>query len=414
MIFTPQQNKARDMVRAWLRDKTQQVFRLFGYAGTGKTTLAKDLTADFSFGEVLFGAFTGKAADVLSKKGCPATTLHKLMYRVQEKSRKPLEQLEEQLASHIKALSEEMMARLGCVKVENIDHDKEVIRIRAAISDEMHGLKRPSWSLNEDSPIKDAKLMVIDEVSMVDGRMGDDVLSFGIPVLVLGDPFQLKPVAGEGFFTRDQPDVLLTDVQRNTDLTGVLRMATDIRMGKGLRLGAYGNSKVILQGDLKREEVLAADQIIVGRNKTRKNFNHRIRQLLGRDDPYPVKGDKLVCLRNDHNAGLLNGGLWEVRDSARLDDAIDMTVYSPEAEREIAVEAHHHYFLGDQPPFFMLKERQCFDYGYALTCHKSQGSEWKNPMVFDESWAFRKDAAQWLYTAVTRASGDVIVVKDFT
>ena len=83
MNWSPQQEAAIEAVKAWLANKDRpQIFRLFGYAGTGKTTLAKHLVKEVD-GTTLFAAFTGKAAQVLRNKGCKgATTIHQLIYRV--------------------------------------------------------------------------------------------------------------------------------------------------------------------------------------------------------------------------------------------------------------------------------------------------------------------------------------------
>src|SRR4249920_494974 len=88
-VFSPHQDAALQAVADWLKAKpghgsTPQIFRLFGYAGTGKTTLAKHI-AEAVDGKVLFAAFTGKAALVMRSKGCPsASTIHSLIYRARE------------------------------------------------------------------------------------------------------------------------------------------------------------------------------------------------------------------------------------------------------------------------------------------------------------------------------------------
>jgi exodeoxyribonuclease V len=148
MIWPPQQEAALHAVAAWLKRGKPQTFRLFGYAGTGKTTLAKKIAEDVK-GEVAFGAFTGKAALVMRAKGCAeARTIHSLIYRASE-------------------------TETG----------------------------EPSFVLNEDSAVARSKLVIIDECSIIDAELGRDLLSFGVPVLVLGDPGQLPPVKGGGFFT---------------------------------------------------------------------------------------------------------------------------------------------------------------------------------------------------------------------
>jgi exodeoxyribonuclease-5 len=163
--------------------------------------------------------------------------------------------------------------------------------------------------------------------------------------------------------------------------------------------------------------VCGTDQILVGRNSTRRGSNLRMRGLLGRStqDDLPIPGDRLVCLRNDYQEGLLNGTIWEVKATAIIDNTerLDLTVINEEGV-EITVESHKHYFQGrgEEIPFYEIREAQCFDYGYALTTHKAQGSQWGSVFIFDESWVFRASARQWLYTAITRAAERVVVCRN--
>ena len=161
--------------------------------------------------------------------------------------------------------------------------------------------------------------------------------------------------------------------------------------------------------------MLAADQVIVGRNKTRNNFNKRIRSLLGRESQIPVDGDRIVCLRNNHDAGFLNGALYDVTNVVYdpTDESVVNLAMTPQEDSSVKMvsEAHMHYFLGATPPYWDIKERDCFDYGYAMTCHKSQGSEWENVLIYDESGAFNADRWKWLYTAVTRSSDKLTLVR---
>lgn len=162
MAWSPQQDDALQQTADWLKRGDRQVFRLFGYAGTGKTTLARHLAEGID-GDVCFGAFTGKAAHVLRQKGCEdAGTIHSLIYR-------PRSAKEE----------------------EETDDD-----------DEDSG---PQFAIKRDSAAATASLIVIDECSMVDEELGKDLLSFGTPVLVLGDPAQLPPVKGAAISPRRNP-----------------------------------------------------------------------------------------------------------------------------------------------------------------------------------------------------------------
>ncbi len=258
--WSPQQTRALDAVAQWLRKGEPQVFRLFGYAGVGKTTLARHI-AEGARGDTAFAAFTGKAALVLRSKGCVgATTIHSLIYNASEGAD-----------------------------------------------------GAPSFTLNRDGPASRAGLIVIDECSMVDEELGRDLLSFGKPILVLGDPAQLPPVRGGGFFTSAEPDVMLTEIHRQAEDNPILRLAGAARRGEDLLYGDYGAAKVIRRSEITAPLVLDADQVLVGLNKTRRLYNQRIRSLKGLSDLLPVSGDKLVCLRNDRVKGLINGGLMAGR-----------------------------------------------------------------------------------------------------
>ena len=259
--FTPHQDAALKSVGAWLKASpgtggTPLLFRLFGYAGTGKTTLARHLAAHID-GEVKFAAFTGKAALVMRAKGCNgASTIHSLIYRARES-----------------------------------------------------GEETPDFELWGDSPASRASLIVIDECSMVDAELGRDLMSFGVPVLVLGDPAQLPPIAGGGFFTDAEPDAMLTEVHRQAQDDPIVRLSMQVREGRRLERGEYGRTSVVAKEAFDPQRALETDQILVGRNNTRRAYNTRLRERKGFTDPLPLSGDKLVCLRNNRKKGLFNGGL---------------------------------------------------------------------------------------------------------
>ena len=148
---------------------------------------------------------------------------------------------------------------------------------------------------------------------MVDEDLGRDLLSFGTPVLVLGDPAQLPPVKGGGFFTEAEPDVMLTEVHRQARDNPIIRMSMAVREGE--RAGARRARREPRHPPRRhrRRRRAAADQVLVGINHTRRLYNKRIRELMGLRDPMPAAGEKLVCLRNDKQKGLLNGGIWTVK-----------------------------------------------------------------------------------------------------
>ena len=375
MEFSPQQDAALKAVARWLKDGQPQIFRLFGYAGTGKTTLARHF-AEHVDGQVQFAAFTGKAAQVLRSKGATnARTIHSLIYRP---------------------------------------------RGEEAVSDETTGKTSmsPTFSLNRQSPIARAKLVVVDECSMVDEQLGRDLMTFGTPILVLGDPAQLPPISGGGFFTEHEPDILLTEIHRQARDNPIIRLALDVREGREFMKGDYGTAQVIGREDVDQDLVLAADQVLVGTNRTRRRYNARLRELKGFEGPLPMAGDKLVCLRNDPAKGLLNGSLWKVMTASRetVKPGINLLV-SPEEDdpdRGVAkIKLLKATFENPDAdiPWQQKKRFDDFDFGYALTVHKAQGSQWDNVVLFDESFAFRDTRERWLYTAITRAAERLTIVR---
>jgi len=375
MDFSPQQDQALVEVNRWIKNGESQIFRLFGYAGTGKTTLARHL-AEGVDGDVLFAAFTGKAAQVLRSKGArKASTIHSLIYRP---------------------------------------------RGEETVEDEETGKKNvlPTFSLNRQSPVSKADLIIIDECSMVDEELGRDLMSFGTPILVLGDPGQLPPVSGGGFFTEHEPDILLEEVHRQARDNPIIELAQMVREGRDIMYGDYGTTaRIISKSNVTSDLVLDADQVLVGTNRTRRSYNMRLRELKDFDGPLPAAGDKLVCLRNDNAKGLLNGSLWQVTSAPRTvkpvmnllvraeDEGIERNSAKIKLLKAVFEEP------GVEIPWQMRRRHDDFDYGYALTVHKAQGSQWDQVVLFDESYAFREHRQRWLYTAVTRAAERLTIVK---
>ncbi|MFZ1959758.1 MAG: ATP-dependent RecD-like DNA helicase [Methylovirgula sp.] len=361
MAWSPQQDGALKAVGAWLKRGEPQVFRLFGYAGSGKTTLARAI-AEASSGGALFAAFTGKAALVMRSKGCKdARTIHSMIYRARE------------------------------------------------IDDE-----EPIFELNEDSPAAKAHLIIIDECSMVDSELGRDLLSFGTPVLVLGDPAQLPPISGGGYFTDGAPDAMLTDVHRQAADNPIIRLSMLVRQGGRLSAGTFGESRVVARDEIDADAVTEADQILVGLNRTRRAYNKRMRELLGRNHPLPAAADKLVCLKNDRKKGLLNGSLWTVLTASgiRRKKLRFSVVPEEDASRKpLRIGVVPEFFTGaEEIPYALRRNSDEFDYGYALTVHKAQGSQWGKVVLFDESGAFREHRNRWLYTGITRAAERLTIV----
>src|SRR5262245_6053469 len=363
-VFTPHQDAALKAAADWFKAERNRasIFRLFGYAGTGKTTLAKHLAQGVD-GKVLFAAFTGKAACVMRAKGCAgASTIHSLIYRARES-----------------------------------------------------GEETPSFDLWQEAPASKAKLIIIDECSMVDAELARDLMSFDVPLLVLGDPAQLPPIQGGGFFTDAKPDAMLTEVHRQAQDDPIVRLSMEIRAGRALAPGQYGETQVVRRAELDPKRVIGADQVLVGRNATRRAYNARLRERRGFAEALPMAGDKLVCLRNNRRKGLFNGGLWVVNGKPKTRRQILRLHLDPDEQlggRMVKVSVRPECFTGaiEQLEWPQRKRYEEFDYGYVLTVHKAQGSQWDDVVLFDESGAFAENRERWLYTGVTRAAKRLTVV----
>lgn len=415
MEWGAQQQQALKSVADWLKTSDQQVFRMFGYAGVGKTTLAHHF-AEGVEGGVMFMCYTGKAAHVMRQKGCEdASTIHSAIYHSNDKSRALLRALEAEL---VEVLHEIRVGNSSVTQeiLERLQDDNQAVRIlRKKIKTERDSQSQPMFTLNSESEVRHASLVVIDECSMVDARMGMDLLSFGTKVLVLGDPAQLPPIGGAGFFTDvEKPDVMLTEIHRQARDNPIIEMATRVRNEEELEIGSYGESRVVDKADIDHNDGMAASQILVGRNKTRHGTNRRIRSLLGHNSngDLPEAGDRLVCLHNNHDLGLLNGAIWMVLDVGEIsDNRVYMTVVPEDGGTPQEVDAHAGIFRGEELHWAEKRDAEQFDYGYALTVHKSQGSQWRDVLLFDESHCFRDHRWRWLYTGLTRASEKITLVR---
>lgn len=412
--LSPQQEDAMEVVHKRL-DDGEPVTKVFGYAGTGKTTIAKTLAENAGGGEVFFAAFTGKAASVLTRKGCPASTIHSLIYRPKGDAGARIEKLEEMLR-------------------EQPDNDEYL----AALEEARGMVGKPGFELRSgDSPLLGADLLVIDEVSMVGRKMAEDLLSFGVQILVLGDPAQLPPVGGQGYFTEggeDGADVMLTQIHRQALNSPVLRLATDARRSQ--KQLDYRDGLVVPTIGAKAASEF--DQVLVGTNATRWDKNEKLRKLWFKEKPERLveTGEKIIVLSNDKNFGVLNGQQFYVlavdedpNDGAKLIATIDCDCYPMGQSKHIfcdrcgwsparPVKMWRYGFEGPsgekqlkEMSYHRAKAAIHATYGYAITVHKSQGSEWSRVLVIDESRYFRKDAWRWRYTAITRAAEEVVVVR---
>lgn len=400
--WSPQQEKALREIDAWLAEPPtlhNQVRKLFGYAGTGKSTLAKEINAMVG-GRALSCAYTGKAASVMARKGLPgSTTIHRLIYTPVGDGKVRIRELEEELRL------------LERVEDKSLGLAKRLQAVRRSLQEAREN-GGPQFILKEESEVSGAPLVILDECSMVGERMAEDLLSFGVRLLVLGDPAQLPPVKGTGYFTQGQPHNLLTEVHRQAKGDPIIEIATMVREGRTPQLGQYGErTKVVSRVDA--EEAVSHHQVLCGTNKKRRIINNRHRQIDGRIGYYPNAGERLMCLKNDHKAGLLNGTIWHAtEDTPEPDDEAGQVFLRIEPEDggvPMGMPAEASLFINEEAGADWRSKGQHFTYGYCATVHKSQGSQWDDVLLFND-WFNRETWRNWMYTGVTRAAEKLTLV----
>ena len=400
--LTAGQAEAENRIAHWFYHSDRQTFVLTGYAGTGKTALIRhavcerlELVPDSS---AAFVTPTGKAATVLIKGGIPACTVHRLIYQ-------------------------------SIVETQEIELNGKKIKV-----DKLTFRRRESID-------KKIKLIVLDEASMVSDEMLADILNFGVKVLLCGDDMQLPPVEGLNTYLRS-PDFRLTEIVRQARDNPIIHLASLAREGKHIAYGNYGNKAFVLSGRAftgqRRAKLMTrAEQIICGLNKTRAKVNDEMRAIYGFKG-LPKDGEKLICTVNNWEQyidgemkfNLVNGIIGRaVQPFYDEPNYMGFMQFKPDFLDEMCPEAlpfdagifmtgeyryrHGDYFErfneeGDPTSVFTLNR---FEYGYCISCHKAQGSEFESVIVFDESYAFKEDAHRWLYTAVTRAKDRIILVR---
>ena len=358
-----------------------------GYAGTGKSTLIKFIISALGIDpeRVAYIAYTGKAAQVLRNKGCPtAMTAHRLLYKSLQRA------------------------------------DGTFIHI-------------PRELLNSDCDI-----VVVDEVSMLPKQMWELLLSHNVYVIACGDPGQLPPI-GEENGILDHPHIFLDEIMRQAAESEIIRLSADIRAGKIIKPYKGSEINVVRQRDLCDGMFTWADQILCGKNITRHTMNNYYRNMrYGEDIPTPIVGDKVICLKNNWDKitatgdALVNGTIGTIEEIATYPNPwlnpMCIIDFAPETidETDLRDQTFHELLMDyklittkeatvNKENFRIFPKQlrpEQFDYGYCITVHKSQGSEYDKVLVLEEVLK-KADHARWLYTAVTRSAKKLtLVLKD--
>lgn len=376
------QQKALSALLSWYKDPERSRFiTLGGYAGTGKTTLIavlkKELAGLDKNLKIAFCSYTGKAAQNLKSKLKEAgalnvkdsvSTIHGLIYTPRENAE-----------GHITGW------------------------------DRKDGLER--------------QLIVVDEASMVDGVIWMDLLSYNIPIIAVGDHGQLPPISGK-FNLMQAPQLLLTQIHRQARDNPIIKVSELARSTGLIPPHKYGPRVVkYLKEDSDAQErsgelleCYSPDTLILcGYNNTRNRINQFIRANRGFETPNPACGDRVICLRNNHKKGIYNGMLGTIEGLSpaqkdwynaeiQLDDREKLyegLIYAPQFGAKTGVN-----FTKDRK---LAMIGDLFDFGYALTVHKAQGSQAKRVVMFEERFPQMDDEMwrRWLYTGVTRAEEEL-------
>lgn len=374
MNFNEGQLEGIRKITAWFNKGRphKQVFFVTGQAGTGKTSFAQGAVEALGLSpyQVVYIAPTGKAASRLRQKGCKgAKTMHQFIYNVRGE-----------------------------------DEDGDPI-----FQDKAYLGEKP-------------RLVVLDEGSMVGQYDMQSLLRHGIPVLALGDLGQLLPVNAPQSLTPDQVDHELTEIMRQDADSNIIRAASFLRSGKRLPLREYEDVRV-REGKPPMMQLLAhateEAQILCSYNKTRSIVNEDIRKALGHSGPIPQKGEKIICWFNQHSHNFMNGEQGIVLDYDSVDDEerdddeppemLMVRIRSLTDGKERRVKFNPLSFSDDADlQKEALKAPGGFQYGYCITIHKSQGSEWPNVLLIEEPMG---DYAKLMYTGATRAAQRLTIYR---
>jgi exodeoxyribonuclease-5 len=366
-----------------------------GYAGTGKSELVKFVIAALEIDpeDVCYVAYTGKASEVLREKGNPnAMTAHKLLYYARQK-------------------------KDGTYSF----------------------FPRPAL---EGCP----SLIIIDEASMLPKRMWEQLLKYRVHIIALGDPAQLPPVSkDDDNHILDHPHIFLDEIMRQAKESDIIVASMDVREGKSLRPFKGNDIQIVSPFEVVDGMYDWADEILTATNKTRMGINNYVRARLGFPNEKPVTGDKVICLRNcwdfaseERNDPLVNGSICTLENMAldtfhyrtrtgRLSAPVliaDVRMSSGDLMRDVPID--YQALCTGQKTFSPKQEYAIahagknvdnppspveFNYGYAITTHRAQGSQWDKVLVIEESFPFDKEEhRRWLYTAITRASKKLTLV----
>lgn len=393
ITLNTQQQEASRLLRKWWEKQEDQIFTVVGPPGTGKTTIIRKLMDDMGWeqDEILFVAFVGRAAQNMIINGLNAVTIHSAIYDYGE--------------TPVLDSNGEPVIENGRPLMKNYFTKREKLD--------------PKY-----------KAIVIDEGGTVDRVLGADLISFGLPIIVLGDLDQLPPVFGKSPFLRN-PDVVLTEYMRQAEDSEIIWMSRMINEFKEVPYGKYNNSLVIPKSELTAEIAASVDMCITTRNKTRQQFNDELRRYhlgLEPDDLITI-GDKVVCRNNDRSTVirdpsipnvdiyLVNGMIGYVKNvdlSTLTKTTVNIDIQPDFLEKSMFsnIPINLKYF---NTPVFEKPTERIFEaqiqLSHAISTYMSQGSQYDTVLYYDDALGNREQRRAHIFTALTRAKKSVIYVR---
>lgn len=389
------QQRAFDCIMAFIADHRgdpAQYITLGGYAGTGKTTLVASLAVRLKSAglKLAFCTVSGKASSVLRAK-LPAIndeedycgTIHGFIYQYIGKC----DETNKAMFSHIGAR-------------------------------------------------KEYDVIFIDEASMVNKYIFEDIMKVPRAVKIfVGDHGQLPPVEGNFNIMKD-PVIRLEKIHRQAEDNPIIKISMMAREEGVIPYGDFGRviktheGSIVNRFDLNSDDVM----VLVDTNRARQRINSFARERSGFSSKFPRAGEKVVNLMNDKKRNIYNGQIGRVVFCSGQEEKItakvrvfdNQTQLWEDEQRDVDCFAADFIIKDDTRTFssrflamqfgnLKTMERSddynLFDFGYALTTHKAQGSEWPDVILYENGYQWMRDWNKWLYTAVTRAKENLIIIK---